>query len=523
VAKSLVVANVNGTHPRFGLFDTTRAYSLEKLDESGERAALAYRHAEYCRNLFVRAEAEWETRPTSEWLAAYAGEIANLHAALDWSFSPGGDHALGLSLTAAAIPLWTHLSMIEECRIRSERALAADITAGPEQARQRMKLGAAIASAMFLTQGAGAHETGAAWREVFEIAGTVGDTEYQLRALWGLWAFNVNCGRYRNAPELAERFRSLASQRSDLNDRLIGARMAGASQFFLGDLATAGDELEHFLDEYVPPGRRSDIIRYQFEMRVPAHVFLAWILWLRGLPDRARKTVEAGVEQAWAAKHPASLCYALALGACPLELLTGDLAGAERCVNSLLDQSARHVPPVWHAMGRSHRGVLAMLHGDADTGLVVRRNSLDELGDGGFALRIALFLGLWAATIAGAGKVEDEIVQIDDAIRHAQEAGEGWLIAELVRLKGERLLEDAPAAAEDHFRLALNFARRQGALSWELRAATSLARLLVDRGRSSDAMTVLRPVYGRFTEGFDTADLITARQLLGKLGDAGGG
>ena len=90
----------------------------------------------------------------------------------------------------------------------------------------------------------------------------------------------------------------------------------------------------------------------------------------------------------------------------------------------------------------------------------------------------------------------------------------------MLRLKGERLLEDAPAAAaaaEDHFRQALDFARRQGAFSWELRAATSLARLLRDQGRTLDAMGCLLPVYDRFTEGFGTADLIGAKQLLNDL------
>ena len=99
-------------------------------------------------------------------------------------------------------------------------------------------------------------------------------------------------------------------------------------------------------------------------------------------------------------------------------------------------------------------------------------------------------------------------------------------MAELVRVKGELLLlQGAPgaaAAAEDHFRQALDWARRQGALSWELRAATSLARLLQNQDRPANAIACLQPIYDRFTEGFGTTDLIAAKQLLGKLGDAGG-
>ena len=91
MAKSLVVADVSGAKPRFRLLDTTRAYAIEKLDESGERERIARRHAEYYRDLFERAEGEAAARPTGEWLADYAREIDNLRAALDWAFSPGGD------------------------------------------------------------------------------------------------------------------------------------------------------------------------------------------------------------------------------------------------------------------------------------------------------------------------------------------------------------------------------------------------------------------------------------------------
>ena len=112
VAKSLVVADVSDAKPGFRLCDTTRAYALEKLDESGERERIARRHAEYYRNLFERAEAEAATRPTGNWLADYAPEIDNLRAALNWAFSPDGDVPIGVALTAAAVALWMRLSLL---------------------------------------------------------------------------------------------------------------------------------------------------------------------------------------------------------------------------------------------------------------------------------------------------------------------------------------------------------------------------------------------------------------------------
>src|SRR5439155_24851203 len=118
VAKSLVSVDVGGATTVYRLLETTRAYALEKLIENAEIESLARRHAEYCRDLLARADAEWETRPTAEWLAAYARELDNVRAALDWAFSPGGDAAVGVPLTVSAVPLWFQLSLVEECRGR---------------------------------------------------------------------------------------------------------------------------------------------------------------------------------------------------------------------------------------------------------------------------------------------------------------------------------------------------------------------------------------------------------------------
>src|SRR5438105_6129964 len=125
VAKSLVAADLGGATTWYRLLETTRAYALEKLTQSGEFDQVARRHAEYYRDLFERAEVELQTRPASEWLAAYGRRIDNLRAALDWAFSPGGDASIGVAVTAAAVALWMHLSLMVECTGRVERALVA--------------------------------------------------------------------------------------------------------------------------------------------------------------------------------------------------------------------------------------------------------------------------------------------------------------------------------------------------------------------------------------------------------------
>jgi predicted ATPase len=184
----------------------------------------------------------------------------------------------------------------------------------------------------------------------------------------------------------------------------------------------------------------------------------------------------------------------------------------------LLDHSRKHGLATWHAWGRCYEGVLTIQRGDLGPGLQLLRSGLDERGDATSALQLLTFLSGMAEALGRAGHIADAIATIDDAIGRAEAAEERWRMTEFLRVKGEILLlqgaKDAATMADDYFRQALDWAGRQGALSWELRAAISLARLLCDQGRPTDAMVLLQPVYDRFTEGFGTADLIAAKNLL---------
>src|SRR6266403_920218 len=494
VAKSLVVADVSGARPRFRLLDTTRAYAIEQLDESSERDRVARRHAEYCRSLFERAEGEAAARPTDEWLADYAREIDNVRAALDWAFSPAGDGSIGVALTAAAVALWMRLSLPEECRGRAEQALAILRAGASRDARREMKLHAAVGASLIYSRGAASPEASMAYTRALEIAVSIDDAEYRLRALWGLYNYHTVSGRYRVALELAQRFLALAAERPDPNDRLTGEGMIGVAEHFLGDLPSARRHLEHVLVGYVTPEQASHIVRFQTDQRVAMRVFLARVLWLQGFPDQATRAAHSTVEDAHVANHTISLCQALAHAACPLALLTGDLAAAEHYSTMLLDHSTRFALAFWRAWGRSFQGVLVIQRGDIITGLRLLRAGFDEIGEAGFAI-FRLIAILRAEALGRAGYIAEGLAAIEEAISRAERTEERYTMAELMRVKGELLLlQGAPAAAaaaEDHFRQALDWARRQGALSWKLRAATSLARLLQNQGRPADAIARL--------------------------------
>jgi predicted ATPase len=169
-AKSLVVTELEGQVARYRLLDTTRAYVLEKLRESGEFEAVARRHAQYYRDLFEQAEADWQTRPAVEWLADYGHHIDNLREALDWAFSPNGDAEIGIALMAAAVPLWMHLSLIDECRDRIEKALAALGNGANPDPRREMKLQVALGTALMNTRSAVIPDIAAAWTKALEAS-----------------------------------------------------------------------------------------------------------------------------------------------------------------------------------------------------------------------------------------------------------------------------------------------------------------------------------------------------------------
>jgi predicted ATPase len=380
-----------------------------------------------------------------------------------------------------------------------------------------MKLHSALGTSLVYTRG-DVPEIGAAWTTALKIAESLDDAEYQLRSLWGLWTFHINSGRYRVALALTERFCSLAAKRPDPNDRLIGERMIGVSQFYLGDQRSARRHIQRIPAVDVTADRKSDIIRFQIDQRTITRVALARMAWLQGFPDQAMRTAESSVDYARATDHAISMCFALTHAACPIALVVGDLAVAEHYVEMLLDHSTRHALALWRAFGLSYQGVLVVRRGDIMTGLCLLRTGLNEIVEANSASRFFVFQSEMAEALGRAGKIVEGLAAVEGAIARSEETEGRWLIAEFLRINGELLLlqgvQGAVAGAEDHFRQALDWARRQGALSWELRAATSLARLWRDRGRHAEEIALLQPVYDRFTEGFDTTDLKAAKTLL---------
>lgn len=515
VTKSLVCVFCTGAEVRYRLLETTRSYALEKLGQGSEFECVARRHAEFCRALFERAQAEHWRRPIAKWLEDYRPWIDDLRSALDWAFSPNGDATIGVALTVAAVPLWMHLSLMDECRARLERALAT-----PDEcrnARCNMQLLAALGGAVVNSNRPGPEKL-ALFTQALRIAESLDDTDYRLRALWGLWCDRLNSGVFGAALAVARDFRNVAENSVDPVDRRIGDRMIGFTLNFLGDQSGARLHLDRMLRGYISPVDGSHITRFLFDQRVSAGITDAQVLWLQGYPEQALRSLEINIADALSLNHGLSLCNALAKSACHIALLAGDLDAAERYTALLLEHTARHGLDVWHAFGRCFEGVLLIRHGDLDAGLPVLSAALGDLPQARYTLPYSPVVAEFAVALARVGDVARGLEIIGQVLDISERSEERWYMAELLRVKGELNLLQAGnpevAAAEDCFHRALDLARHQGALSWELRSATSLARLRHRTGRNADAHALLAPVYARITEGFDRADQQAAKALL---------
>jgi predicted ATPase/DNA-binding winged helix-turn-helix (wHTH) protein len=517
VAKSLITADLNEEIVQYRLLSTTRLYALEKLRGAGDYREAARRHAEHYLAFFTPAEAESESRPQSEWLALYGRHLDNVRAALDWAFSRDGDSQIGILLTVAAVPLWVQLSLLGECHERVEVALSR-VSADSAAARTRMQLSAALGWSLMYGVGR-AREAGPAWERTLELAEQLGDAEYQRRALWGLCIDQFNNGAFRTALDFARRYAALAN-RSDAIDLVMADRILATSWHYLGDQNSARRHIDQVIARLDTLAQQPQIVRLRFDHRVSAHYFQARILWLQGLVDEARRVVEHNIVEGHAIGHALTFCSVLGQGACPIAYMAGDYEAAARYGAMLLDHTERHPVRLWHLWARCFNAVVGIKRGDLGA-LGVLRAELDQAGDARFLPRFLLPLAELAAALGEAGEVAQGLATVDETLSHCRARGEGWYIPELLRIRGELLLlqaaERSSNEAADCFRDALKTAGEQGMLFWELRAALSLARLLVGQDRRDEARGVLQPVHDRVTEGFDTPGIRAARRLLESL------
>jgi len=384
----------------------------------------------------------------------------------------------------------------------------------------RMQLSAARGWSLMYGVGR-AREAGPAWAATLQLAEQLGDGDYRLRALWGLCIDQFNNGEFRKALEFAHRFADAVAGSSNSVDLMMADRLLATTLHYLGDQNLAYHHITRTLSRLSDLTPKPQVIRFRFDLRVSAHYFQARILWLIGLADQAMHVVERNIEEGRAGGHALTFCSVLGQAACPLTFLAGDLDAAERYGALLIEHTERHPIRLWNVWARAFRGMVMARRIGVAAGLPVLRKALELAGEARFLPRFLLPLGELASYLGEAGEVAQGLATVEEALARCEARDERWYQAELLRIKGELLLHPSDhrsvAAAEQSFDEALEMARGQGALFWELRTAMSLARLRVGQDRPDDAYRALASAYGKFTEGFEASDLKSANAMMARL------
>jgi predicted ATPase len=320
------------------------------------------------------------------------------------------------------------------------------------------------------------------------------------------------------AQRLNEDLLRLSRERNDSAGLVLGHLSSGRDLMLVGRFASSQSHLEDGIALYDPISHRS--LGRQAgsgDPRVNLQAYLAIVLFCLGFADQALAQSSAAIVEARRLGHPASLTLSLSLGTLPLSLVGDDVALDERA-DQLVGVATEQGFPVWRAMGTIHRGWVMVKNDNVTRGISLLRSGWAAYRATGTDMWTPYNTALLAKACEIAGQIEEALTLLDDALQIVESTGQRWFAAELNRHKGRLLLEQGRAeAAEQLYREALSIAQEQEAKGWELRAATSLARLRRCQGRRPEARDLLAPVYRWFTEGFGTPDLKEAKALLDEL------
>ena len=510
IAKSLVATTVVGAEVQFRLLETTRAYALEKLIESGTQPLLARRHAEFYEGLLERFGGKWEVRP------ADLADLGNVRAALEWCFGAHGDAEIGIRLAAGAAPVFLAMSLLIECHRWSERAIDAldDATRGSSQ---EMHLQGALGMSLMFTRGESDAARAALGRSL-AIAEARAEVFDQSRLLGLLHLFHLRSGDCKAALEFATRNSRLAAGNADPAATALGHFLLGNALYLMGDLEGGRTNLEAALRYRRDPHRRSTGY-VGVDSQVMASISLARTLWWQGHQAAGMERIQATVKDAERTDHPMTLGITLQWAAA-MFLASGDTRGAEAHIDWFIAHAESRSLGPYVAVGHGLKAALAIRLGDAKGGIESLRDALGKLHAIRYELLSTELTIALAQGLAAVGRFDEATTLIDATIRLAEANGELSYMPELFRVKGRLLLampQPDPDHAEGCFMQSLEISRRQGARTWELRTAVDLAALLADRGRSDSARALLRPVFEQFAAGSDTADLRAAERLLASL------
>jgi len=419
-------------------------------------------------------------------------------------------------------------SALVEAAEQLTRALAqiAALPATPALRREQIKLQVALITPLIHVKGYAAPETKAATeraRLLIEQAEALGepveDPLLLFSVLYGFWVANYVAFNGNATLELAVQFLALAEKKGATVPLMVGHRLMGTSLMSTGDIAPGRAHYDQALALYDPAEHRPLATRFGQDVGVAILCYRSRDLWLLGYPEAALADAEHALKDAREIGQAGTLMYAL--GHLPLtHILIGNNATANAQANQVVALADEKGALLWKSEGMRNQGCVLALTGKASEAVQMMTSGITGFRSTGATVWDPFYLSYLARAHAELGQFDDAWRYVGEAMTAVETTKERWFEAEIQRIAGEIALKSPvpdAAKAETYFERALAVARQQQAKSWELRAAMSMARLWRDQGKRHEARDLLAPVYGWFTEGFDTLDLKEAKALLDEL------
>ena len=402
-------------------------------------------------------------------------------------------------------------------------ALLQPLPDSPERARHELSFHLALSTPLVATIGFSSPELGQNMERAYALCQQVGEPKELFDVLMGLWVFHTG-GQQSNLQtglEVAEQMLRVAQDQDDATFIQIVHFAVANVLFYMGDLAATQ---VHLMQGLAPAtaGRSGFMEQFGADQEMGLVSYTALTLWLQGFPEQALERSTEAVTRAQMLGHPFNLALGRVLAA-QFYALRREAQPTQLHADVAVTLANEHGFPMYAAWSAIYQGWVVGEQRDPEEGIAMLREGLSLYQDPGQTSWVPFYLGLLAQLYGQAGRAEEGLSLLAEARELSMQRGELWSEAELYRLTGELVLNDErrmmnderkTQEAETYFHKAIEIAREQEAKSWELRAATSLARLWQEQGKRVEAYELLAPVYEWFTEGFDTADLKDAKALL---------
>jgi predicted ATPase/DNA-binding winged helix-turn-helix (wHTH) protein len=479
VEKSLIATRIDETQAQYRLLDTTRAYALGKLEEHGEFDPISLRHAEYVIQQLESQKEMLSALPRAERVAAYSWQLSNVRSALEWSFGSHGNDEIATRLAAASTRLFMELALLIEWQAWAEQAIA---RLGDQHKNSRQDLA----------------------RELMLLNGLY---------LYSSWTTDIH-----RALDVAARSQKVALKTQDPDDMARAESMLGMANHLAGNHLVAQRHFEAGLRHSASGSR----LRAGHHLYHPASFLLVGMarsLLYRGLLGQSLDYARLAIEEGEKSGLPAILCRSLIL-ILPVYLALDDWQRSEQYIAQLTDLSAAHSLKPYHAIATGFRGRWLLLQNNIRDGIPLLKRASEELEAERHEMLNMDFVADLGAGLAVSGQHEEALTLVVNALDVQERGGKLLNVPTLMRVKGlilaSRSAEDYPEA-ERSLLSSIEWARRQSATLFELKAATDLAELLLKQGRVPQAYKHLSAALDRTPAGIVSPTHKRALQILNRL------